>query len=123
MKIASGILIVMLGAATAVWAADGSTSTVTASPPATATVKTNSAQQRMKTCNADATSQSLKGDARKTFMKSCLSGATAPAPAAAAAAAPTTPQERMKSCNAQAKTQQLAGDARKAFMKTCLKAS
>jgi hypothetical protein len=31
-------------------------------------------QQKMKTCNADATSKALTGDARKAFMKSCLSG-------------------------------------------------
>ncbi|VTP60973.1 Phosphate starvation-inducible protein psiF precursor [Serratia rubidaea] len=29
-------------------------------------------QQKMKGCNADAAKQSLKGDARKTFMSSCL---------------------------------------------------
>ncbi len=31
-------------------------------------------QERMKTCNADANAKGLKGDARKTFMQSCLSG-------------------------------------------------
>ena len=34
-------------------------------------------QTRMKTCNADAKKQSLSGDARKTFMKTCLSGSSA----------------------------------------------
>lgn len=29
-------------------------------------------QQRMTTCNQQATSQSLKGDARKTYMSDCL---------------------------------------------------
>lgn len=29
-------------------------------------------QERMKTCNADAASKKLAGDARKTFMSSCL---------------------------------------------------
>ena len=28
----------------------------------------------MKDCNAEATSKQMKGDARKAFMKSCLSG-------------------------------------------------
>jgi len=28
----------------------------------------------MKTCNADASKKQLKGDARKAFMQSCLSG-------------------------------------------------
>lgn len=36
-------------------------------------------QQRMTTCNQQATSQSLKGDARKTYMSDCLkNGATKP---------------------------------------------
>ena len=35
--------------------------------------------QRMTTCNQQATSQSLKGDARKTYMSDCLkNGATKP---------------------------------------------
>ena len=102
-------------------------------------------QQKMKDCNANAKSQSLKGDARKAFMKTCLSkggsaaalAAAAPAapaaapaaaaPAPAAAAAPTdkktAQQAKMKSCNADAKTKGLKGDDRKAFMKTCLSAS
>ncbi len=29
-------------------------------------------QERMKSCNADAAKQSLKGDARKAFMSGCL---------------------------------------------------
>ena len=37
-------------------------------------------QQRMTTCNQQATSQSLKGDARKTYMSDCLkNGASKPA--------------------------------------------
>jgi hypothetical protein len=34
----------------------------------------NSQQDRMKTCNADAGTKQLKGDARRNFMKQCLSG-------------------------------------------------
>ena len=30
-------------------------------------------QEKMKTCNADAGTKQLKGDERKTYMKSCLS--------------------------------------------------
>ena len=30
-------------------------------------------QNKMTTCNADATAKSLKGDERKAYMKSCLS--------------------------------------------------
>ena len=76
----------------------------------------NTAQQeKMKTCNADATTKALKGDERKAFMSTCLKAAPA------AAATPSTPQERMKTCNATATTQALKGDARKAFMSDCLK--
>jgi len=49
-------------------------------------------QEKMKTCNADAKTQGLKGDERKAFMKNCLSkkpaAATTAAPAAPAASAP-----------------------------------
>jgi psiF repeat len=31
-------------------------------------------QQKMKDCNVAATAKDLKGDARKTFMSSCLKG-------------------------------------------------
>lgn len=89
----------------------------------------NPQHEKMKTCNADAKTQNLKGQARMDFMKTCLSGK---APAAPTAAAPTaapavaannaqmTPQERMKSCNAEAGTKQLKGADRKKFMSVCL---
>ena len=106
-------------------------------------------QTRMKTCNADAKKQSLAGDVRKSFMKTCLSGssdksATPATPAMPAnktgddsAAVPATPaspatgmnkegkpmtaqQQRMKNCNAEAKAKELKGDPRKVFMKSCL---
>jgi hypothetical protein len=75
----------------------------------------NSQQEKMTSCNADAKAKALKGDDRKAFMKSCLSGASA-----APAAKGNSQQEKMKSCNADAKTKGLKGDDRKAFMKTCL---
>ena len=34
----------------------------------------NAQQEKMKTCNADAKTKGLKGDDRKTYMKTCLSG-------------------------------------------------
>ena len=101
-------------------------------------------QNRMKTCNADAKKQSLAGDARKAFMKTCLSNpdtkpvvVEAATPATTATVAPpakevpakevnkedkplTKQQQRMKDCNAEAKAKELKGDPRKAFMKTCL---
>lgn len=73
-------------------------------------------QNKMTTCNAEASTKSLKGDERKAFMKTCLS-----APAANDAKALSPQQQKMKDCNASAKTQALTGDARKTFMSTCLK--
>ncbi|MCF9003437.1 PsiF family protein [Pseudomonas syringae] len=69
-------------------------------------------QNKMTTCNADASAQSLKGDERKAFMSTCLKAAPPP---------PATQQEKMKTCNATASTQALKGDARKSFMSDCLK--
>jgi len=71
-------------------------------------------QDKMKTCNADAKAKALVGDARKTFMKDCLS--------AKPAAAGNTQQNKMKTCNADPKAKTLKGDERKAFMKSCLSA-
>jgi hypothetical protein len=71
-------------------------------------------QQRMKSCNSDASAKSLKGNDRKSFMKSCLSGH--------GTASASTPHERMKSCNTQASAKSLKGADRKAFMSSCLKA-
>ena len=71
----------------------------------------NSQQERMKDCNAKATGKT--GDARKTFMSSCLSG-KAPEPAVK-----MTQQERMTACNK--KAGDMKGDERKKFMSTCLK--
>lgn len=73
-------------------------------------------QNRMSTCNADAKTKALSGDARKAFMKDCLSGSTAPV-----ATQSTSQQEKMKTCNADAGKQALKGDARKQFMSSCLK--
>lgn len=67
-------------------------------------------QEKMKTCNAEATDKALKGDERKAFMSTCLK-----------AKAPPTQQEKMKICNADATTKALKGDERKAFMSDCLK--
>ena len=74
-------------------------------------------QNKMTTCNAEATAKSLKGDERKAFMSTCLKAA----PAADAAKPMTPQQEKMKTCNATATAQALTGDARKTFMSDCLK--
>ena len=75
-------------------------------------------QERMKTCNSEAGTKKLSGDARKSFMSDCLSGKTA---AGSTTAPMTAQQERMKICNAKASEQKLAGDTRKQFMSSCLK--
>ncbi|HTV77476.1 MAG TPA: PsiF family protein [Steroidobacteraceae bacterium] len=79
----------------------------------------NSQQTRMTTCNAQAGDQKLTGDARKSFMKTCLSGGGS----APAAKALTPQQQKMKTCNADATTKGLKGADRKAYMKTCLSGS
>ncbi|MFC7420372.1 PsiF family protein [Iodobacter arcticus] len=70
-------------------------------------------QEKMAACNKDAGTQSLKGDARKAFMSTCLKAAPASAPAA------MTQQDKMKQCNKDATGKK--GDERKAFMSSCLK--
>ncbi len=70
-------------------------------------------QDLMKTCNTEAGAQKLGGDARKTFISSCLSGKSSKTL--------TPQQQKMTACNAQAGSQKLSGDARKKFMSTCLK--
>jgi len=74
----------------------------------------NPQQDKMKACNAEATQKALKGDARKTFMKTCLSAGGESAPAA------NTQQAKMKTCNKIAGEKGLKGDARKTFMSSCL---
>src|SRR5436190_16902901 len=67
----------------------------TAQTPAAQTAQSPQAaqQQKMKECNANATSQKLKGNARKDFMSSCLSGnaAASTTPAAPASRTAATP--------------------------------
>lgn len=70
-------------------------------------------QNRMVTCNKTAGEKALKGDERKAFMKSCLSGEKADGR--------TAQQNKMKSCNQVAGEKALKGDERKLFMINCLK--
>ena len=75
-------------------------------------------QNKMKTCNAEATAKGLgegKGDERKAFMKECLSAKPAKVEKAGGAQ-----QNKMKTCNKEAGEQNLKGDERKKFMSTCL---
>ncbi|MBB1200477.1 phosphate starvation-inducible protein PsiF [Enterobacteriaceae bacterium 89] len=74
-------------------------------------------QQRMTTCNQQATSKTLKGDARKTYMSDCLKNSSS----APADKSLTPQQQKMKDCNATATQKTLKGDERKTFMSSCLK--
>jgi len=75
--------------------------------PEASPVKT-SQQNKMVTCNADASGK--KGDERKAFMKDCLSNAPVKKM--------TAQQEKMKLCNANASGKK--GAERKTFMQSCL---
>jgi hypothetical protein len=73
-------------------------------------------QEKMVSCNQDATAKALKGDERKAFMKGCLSKKVrVPLDKKAAQ------QNKMKDCNKTATGKALKGDARKKFMSACLK--
>ncbi|SDJ43559.1 psiF repeat-containing protein [Pseudomonas delhiensis] len=77
----------------------------------------NTAQQeKMKTCNADATAKTLKGDERKAFMSNCLK-----AGGGDTGKKLTPQQEKMAQCNKDAAAKALKGDERKTFMSGCLK--
>lgn len=106
----------------------------------------NPQHERMRKCNAEAREQALKGDARKTFMSSCLRGkhampaveaeadaeagvaesASAAVPAVSEAPAAKAPvadaKARRKLCNQEATAQSLKGAERKAFVAECVKA-
>ncbi len=73
---------------------------------ATPTFAANVQQERMKTCNAKAADK--KGDARKAFMKECLS------------AEKKTYDSKMGACNTKSKG--MKGEARKKFMSECMTA-
>lgn len=77
--------------------------------------KMTAQQNKMGACNKDAAAKNLQGDARKAFMKECLSAGGQPS------AAQTAQQEKMKACNKQAGDKVLKGDDRKKFMSACLK--
>lgn len=76
-------------------------------------------QQRMTTCNQQATAQTLKGDARKTYMSDCLKNSKS----APEEKSLTPQQQKMRECNVKATEQSLKGDDRNKFMSACLKKS
>jgi psiF repeat len=67
-------------------------------------------QQRMTTCNADASRRTLTGDARRSYMSACLSGKM-------------NQTTLMTVCNAQSSQDKMTGDNRKAYLTSCLKKS
>ncbi len=83
-------------------------------PEMSASAPMTKQQSKMGECNKSAADK--KGDDRKAFMKSCLSGDTA----MAAPAQPMTQQDKMKKCSGENKGKK--GDEYKASMKTCLSA-
>ncbi|MGU3413126.1 phosphate starvation-inducible protein PsiF [Enterobacteriaceae bacterium C23F] len=74
-------------------------------------------QQRMTTCNQQATAKTLKGDARKTYMSDCLKNSSSKPEEKSL----TPQQQKMRECNATATQQSLKGDDRNKFMSACLK--
>jgi hypothetical protein len=73
-------------------------------------------QTRMKNCNKEAGDQQLKGEARKEFMRGCLSGKNQGMAKGAGAA--DRPECAAKANDATGKP--LAGAARASFMKKCV---
>ncbi|HZU87898.1 MAG TPA: PsiF family protein [Stellaceae bacterium] len=67
-------------------------------------------QERMKSCNADASRRNFNGAARQSFMRACLAGKM-------------TPTTLMRVCNAQAAQDKLRSDARKTYVGSCLRKS
>ena len=56
---------------------EAATTSATAGENGAAAATGNSQQEKMKSCSADAKAKGLHGAERKTFMKDCLSGASA----------------------------------------------
>ena len=79
-----------------------------------ASAKQTAQQEKMKSCNAQASKKGMKGEERKAFMSDCLSADGKGDQKMSAQ------QQKMKSCNAQASKKDMKGDERKAFMSKCL---
>ena len=76
--------------------------------------KSTAQQDKMKSCNAQASKKGMKGEERKAFMSDCLSAD------GKGDQKMTAQQQKMKSCNAQASKKDMKGEERKAFMSKCL---
>jgi hypothetical protein len=87
--------------------------------PAAIAQTQNTQQDKMKACNSQAATQSLTGEARKSFMSTCLSGSSG----SSSSTTGMSQQDKMKACNTQATAQNMTGNTRQQFMSTCLKGS
>ena len=81
--------------------------------------KQKAQQDRMTSCNKQAGDKKMEGEARKSFMSSCLKGETPDKKEPSAKQ--KAQQDRMTSCNKQAGDKKMEGEARKKFMSSCLK--
>jgi hypothetical protein len=82
----------------------------TPTPPAT-NAAPQTQQDRMRSCNAQATSRELAGQPRRDFMRGCLSGPTTPAAAAPAGSTPAAGRNGAVASNAQTYTTEAAAKA------------
>ena len=105
---------------TSAFAQDKATPKANDKAPATAkkvpSEKQKAQQQRMTDCNAKASDK--KGDDRKGFMSSCLSGKET---ASTATPKQQAQREKMASCNKEASAKNVKGKERQTFMSGCLK--
>lgn len=78
-------------------------------------------QEKIKSCNADATKQDLQGEAHTAFLKTCLEARQEAKEESKEEKKAMTPQrKKMKTCNAKAKG--LKGDEFKKVRNECLRA-
>ncbi|MBI1394760.1 MAG: phosphate starvation-inducible protein PsiF [Betaproteobacteria bacterium] len=71
-------------------------------------------QEKMRTCNAEAKTQALKGQERRDFMSRCL--AVSPEEKEARLAR----RQKAKSCAAEARDKSLKGEERKSYIAECV---
>jgi hypothetical protein len=83
-------------------------------PAATSAQPLTPQQERMKSCNAEASHKHLTGDERHNFMSDCLKGEHKRFSAQ---------QEKMKTCNREASGRNLKADKRLDFISGCLRAA
>ena len=74
-------------------------------------------QTKMTNCNAEASAKKLSGDARKSFMSSCLSSASAQSGTMTKTQSSAT--SKAQSCASQADAKKLSGAARTSFVNKC----